>query len=92
MFLCFPLLWMISGCTVVARKEKLRSVTVVCPLGSTLRVEGVLIVSCWRVFPLLLVFVECWLWTQGLEGAVVGSEVNGLFKNRVVRAVARIWW
>lgn len=74
-------------------KEKLSSTVWVCPLGSTLTVEGMIIVTCLRFFSSSLVFCRT-LWTQGLEGALVGSQVNGLSKNRVVGAVVliQIWW
>lgn len=67
--------------------KKLCSIILVCPLDSTLTAEDMIIISCLRVFSLFLAFLEHWLWTQGLEGAVIASEVNGLSKNRIVGAV-----
>lgn len=57
-------------------KEKVCSIILV--LDSPLPAEEVVIVTCLRVFLLLLVFVECWLLTQGLKAAAVVSEVKRL--------------
>lgn len=70
-------------------KEEFSSTVWVCPLDSTLTVEGMIIVSRLRVFPSSLVLCGT-VWIQGLEGGVVGSEVKRLPKNRVVGAVVLI--
>lgn len=82
---------MISGYTIVVSKEEICAITLVCRLDSTFAWQDMIIASCLRFVgffsPFLLFFVEHWLWTQELKGSVLGSELNGLSRNRVVGAV-----